>query len=152
VPYALDIIKAGLIPFLTFVLLGFGDTMLLMQSGMIDTRHEMYIQTARAKGLPEKVVRDKHAARNAILPVLSRFVINLPYLLTAIVIVEQATNWHGVGDLLFFSIYNQNTFIYMDIMVIVGLIALVARLALDVLYAYLDPRIRYGAEVVGGGT
>lgn len=144
---ALDIIKVALIPFITFVLLGFGDTMLLMQSGMVDMRHEMYIQTARAKGLPERVVRDKHAARNALLPVLSRFVINLPYLLTAIVIVEQATNWPGLGDLLFRSIYDQNTFIYMDILVIVGLIALLARLSLDVLYAYLDPRIRYGNQI-----
>lgn len=151
-PYALDIAQVALLPFLTFVLLGFGDTMLIMQSGMVDTRHEMYIQTARAKGLPEKVVRDRHAARNALLPVLSRFVINLPYLLTAIVIVERATNWPGVGDLLFRSIYNQNTFIYMDILVIVGLIALLARLALDVLYVFLDPRIRFDGQQVRLGN
>jgi peptide/nickel transport system permease protein len=144
VPYALDIAKTGLLPFVTFVLLGFGDTMLLMQASMMDTRHETYVQTARAKGLPERIVRDKHAARNALLPVLSRFVINLPYLLTAIVIVERATNWQGVGDLLFKSIYDQNTFVYMDILVLVGLLALIARLSLDVLYLYLDPRIRYG--------
>jgi peptide/nickel transport system permease protein len=148
-PYAVDIAKVAALPFIAFVLLGFGDTMLLMQAGMVDTRHEMYIQTARAKGLPERIIRDKHAARNALMPVLSRFVINLPYLLTAIVILERATNWPGIGDLLFRSIYDQNTFIYMDILVIVGLITLLARLALDVIYVYLDPRIRYGDQIAG---
>lgn len=146
--YAFDIMIVASVPFITFVLLGFGDTMLIMQTSMIDVRHETYIQLARAKGLPEKVVRNKHAGRNALLPALTRFVINLPYLLTAIVIVEHATGWPGIGMLLFNSIDNQNTFVYMGILVIVALIALVARLFLDVAYAYLDPRIRYGAETV----
>lgn len=144
--YVTDVARVAIIPFVTFVLLAFGDTVLIMQASMLDTQHELYVQTARAKGLREKDVRDRHAARNALLPALSRFVVNMPYLLTAIVIIEHATDWNGVGNLLFGSIYNQNTFVYMGVLVVVGLIALVARLALDVVYAVLDPRIRYGRE------
>lgn len=149
-PYIYDIIRVALAPFITFVLLAFGDTMLVMQTSMADTRHEMYIQTARAKGLQEKAVRDRHAARNALLPVLSRFVINLPYLLTSIVIIEFATGWPGVGTLLFAAINNQDTYVYMGIMVVVGLIALVARLLLDAAHMLLDPRIRFGTPAAGG--
>lgn len=144
--YITDVLQVAAVPFITFVLLAFGDTVLIMQANMLDTQHELYVQTARAKGLPEKDVRDRHAARNALLPALSRFVVNMPYLLTAIVIIEHATEWHGIGNLLFGSIYNQNTFVYMGVLVVVGLVALVARLALDVVYAALDPRIRYGRE------
>ncbi|MCP4356559.1 MAG: ABC transporter permease [Chloroflexi bacterium] len=147
-PYVLDILVAASVPFITFFLLSFGDTLLLTQTTMAGGRHEMYVQTARGKGLPSKQIRDKHVARNAILPVLSRFVINLPWLLTAIVIVEYATNWPGVGNLLFQAIYNQNSFIYMDILIIVGLLSLIARLILDVAYAYLDPRIRFGGQTI----
>lgn len=147
-PFILDMLTAASIPIIAFILLGFGDTLLLTRSGMADARNEMYVQTAVAKGLSTKDIRDKHIARNAVLPVLSRFVINLPWLLTAVVILEYATNWPGVGDLLFQSIYNQNTLIYMDILIIVGFISLIARLVLDVIYVYMDPRIRYGEATV----
>jgi len=147
--YIRDVVQVATVPFITFVLLAFGDTVLIMQANMLDTQHEPYVQTARAKGLPEKDVRDRHAARNALLPALSRFVVNMPYLLTAIVIIEHATDWDGIGNLLFGSIYNQNTYVYMGVLIVVGLVALVARLALDVIYAALDPRIRYGRAEEG---
>lgn len=141
-PYINTILKAALIPFIVFTLLAFGDTFLIMRSAMIDSEFETYVQLARAKGLPEWRIRDDHAGRNAILPVLTRFVVSFPYLLTAIVIVENATGWDGIGGLLFNAIYSQNTYVYMGVMVIVGLITLIARLVLDVLYVILDPRIR----------
>lgn len=144
--YVTDIARAAVIPFVTFVLLAFGDTVLIMQASMLDTQHELYVQTARAKGLPEKAVRDRHAARNALLPALSRFVVNMPYLLTAIVIIEHATEWDGIGNLLFGSIYNQNTYVYMGVLVVVGIVSLLARIGLDIVYAAMDPRIRYGRK------
>ena len=64
--------KAAALPILTYTLLSFGETMLIMRTNMADTKYEDYILAARAKGLPEHIVRDKHAARNALLPVLSR--------------------------------------------------------------------------------
>jgi peptide/nickel transport system permease protein len=115
-----------------------------MQSSMADVLQEEYITTAHAKGLSASTVREKHAARNAILPVLSRLVISLPYLLTGIVIIESSLGWPGMGTTLWNSLYWQDMPLVMDMLLIVGLLSLVARLVLDVLIAYLDPRIRYG--------
>jgi peptide/nickel transport system permease protein len=148
--YSIEIMRIAFIPFLTFLLLAFGDTMLLMQSGIRDIKHEPYIQLARGIGVPEKRIRDKHASRNAMLPVMSRFVINLPYLLTAAVIIEQSTGWRGMGQVMFDTVYNQNTYVYMGMLIVVGLVSLIARLVLDIAYALLDPRIRYGKSGIRG--
>ena len=87
---AFDILKLSWLAILTYTLLSFGETMLIMQSSMTDVLKEQYIETARAKGLPASSVREKHAARNALLPLLSRFAVSLPYLLTGLVIIERA--------------------------------------------------------------
>jgi peptide/nickel transport system permease protein len=110
---------------------------------MADTLEEEYITVARAKGLPERIVRNKHAVRNAILPVVSRLVITLPYLMTGVVIIEDVFGWPGVGSVLFDSLYQQDMPIAMAIMLFVGLFSLISRLLLDILLAYFDPRIRY---------
>lgn len=141
---AFDILSISWLATLTYTLLSFGETMLIMQSSMADVLQEEYITTARAKGLPASTVREKHAARNAILPVLSRLVISLPYLLTGIVIIESSLGWPGMGTTLWNSLYWQDMPLVMDVLLIVGVLSLVARLVLDVLIAYLDPRIRYG--------
>jgi peptide/nickel transport system permease protein len=159
-PQAMDIVLVLALPMLTFVLLSFGETLLIMRTSMMDTVHEQYIFTARAKGLPEKVVRDKHAARNAILPVLSRLVTSLPYLLTGLVIIEYSfgfsrrsglatlsgspDNWGGLGSAMFGALVNQDMLVVVGTLLCVGVMSLAARLFLDILYAYLDPRIRFG--------
>ncbi len=145
---AFDIIKIAWLPTLIFTLLSFGETMIIMQSSMTDVLKEEYISTAKAKGLPPSTIREKHAARNAILPVMSRLVISLPYLITGVVIVESSVGWPGMGTSIWNALYWQNMPLVMDILLIVGVIALVARLILDILTAYLDPRIRYSARVV----
>ncbi|MEW5989595.1 MAG: ABC transporter permease [Chloroflexota bacterium] len=147
-PLAANILQVALIPLTAFILLSFGDTALLMRASMLDVQHETYILLAQAKGLSPRAVRGRHVARNAFLPVLTRFVINLPYLLTGVVIVERATHWSGIGDLLFRAVENQDTYVYMAIMVIVGLVTLAARLLLELLYVYLDPRLRFGEATI----
>ncbi len=139
---ALDILSLAGLPILTYVLLSFGETMLIMQTSMADTLGENYVITARAKGLPNCVVRDKHAARNALLPVLSRLVVSLPYLLTGLVIVEDVLRWPGISGALFYSLYQQDIPVVMGALLMVGVLSAVARLILDVLYVYLDPRLR----------
>lgn len=140
---AKDIIARALIPTLTYTLLSFGETMLIMRTSMADTLEEEYVAVARAKGLPERVVRDKHAARNAVLPVVSRLIITLPYLMTGVVIIEDVFGWPGMGSVLWASLYQQDMPIAMAILIFVGVFSLLARLALDILLAYFDPRIRY---------
>jgi peptide/nickel transport system permease protein len=71
-------------------------------------------------------------------------VISLPYLITGVVIVESSVGWPGMGTNMWNALYWQNMPVVMGTLLIVGVISLVARLVLDVLTAYLDPRIRYG--------
>jgi peptide/nickel transport system permease protein len=150
-------------PLITFILLSFGETMLITRTNMLDTLKEEYINTARAKGVPERLVRDKHAGRNALLPVLSRFVISLPYLLTGLVIIEYSLgvsgggtalrartffahteiSWNGMGWAFYNGLYLQDLPLVMGVLFVVGLLAILARLVIDVLHAMLDPRIRY---------
>ncbi len=165
-PQSLDILYFAILPIASYVLLTFGEIMLIMQTSMRDTLNEDYVQTARAKGLDEAVVRDRHAARNALLPVLSRLVISLPYLLTGLVFIEysfgfsgmgaanlfrtyfqaQEVYWLGVGTLLFGALSVQDIPVAMGTLLLVGVIFMAARLFLEVMYAYLDPRIRFGAR------
>lgn len=140
---AFNLLDAASIAIITYILLSFGETMLIMQASMAETMNEEYVNVAKAKGLPAQVVRDRHAARNALLPVLSRLVISLPYLLTGIVIIEDALTWPGIGTGMMISLYWQDIPFVMSVMLIVGIISLIARLVLDVVAAYIDPRIRF---------
>jgi peptide/nickel transport system permease protein len=138
---AFDIMFIAIKPLIVFTLLSFGDTMMIMKTSMQDTLNEDYLLTARAKGLSDKILRDKHASRNAILPAISRFIINMPYLFTGVVIIERATNWSGLGGTIFGALYSMDIPVLMGGFVVVGLISLVAQLALEVLQAHLDRRI-----------
>jgi peptide/nickel transport system permease protein len=148
-PQVLDVLSLAGLPILTFVLLSFGETMLIMRTSMTDTLKEEYITTARAKGLPNRVIRDRHAARNALLPVLSRLVVSLPYLMTGLVIIERALGWPGLSGALFDSLYNQDVPTALGALLVVGVASAIARLMLDVTAAYLDPRIRFESGSLG---
>jgi peptide/nickel transport system permease protein len=130
-------------PLITYVLLIFGETALITRTNMLDTLHEDYLVTARAKGVSEPAVRDRHAARTALLPALSRLVVSLPTMLTGMVIIEDVLDWPGISATLFNALYQQDMPTVGGTLLIVGLISAATRLVLDVLYAYLDPRIRY---------
>jgi peptide/nickel transport system permease protein len=140
---AWDILRMSWLAIATYTVLSFGETMLIMQSSMTEVLKEEYIATAYAKGLPASEVRERHAVRNALLPVLSRLVISMPYLITGVVIIESAVGWPGMGMTMWNALYWQNMPVVMIVVLFVGILSLVARLVLDVLIAYLDPRIRY---------
>jgi peptide/nickel transport system permease protein len=142
-PYALNIAQVAALPLLAFVLLSFGEILLITRASVLDTMHEPYIVTARAKGLPDRVVRDRHVTRNAILPVISALLIRLPLLLTGAVMIEQSLNWEGIGTTLFFAVGRQDIFVVMGLILVIGVISIVTRIILDITHAVLDPRIRY---------
>jgi len=148
-PQVREVLSLAGLPILTFILLSFGETMLIMRTSMTDTLKEEYITTARAKGLPSRVIRDRHAARNALLPVLSRLVVSLPYLLTGLVIIERALGWPGLSGALFDSLYNQDVPTALGALLVVGVASAVARLMLDVISASLEPRMRFGSGSPG---
>lgn len=144
--YAVDLVQRSLPILVTYVLLTFGETMLIMQTSMKDTLHEDYIVAARGRGLPETAIRDRHAARNALIPVLTRLVITLPYLLTGLVIVEHSLGWPGIGGSLYRALDVQDMPTVLGILLAVGVFSLVARLALDLIHMALDPRVRPVAD------
>ncbi|MBC8331933.1 MAG: ABC transporter permease [Anaerolineae bacterium] len=145
-PLAMDIMRLAWIPLASYILLTFGETMIIMQTSMEEIMRSEYISTARAKGLPDSVVLERHAARNALLPVVSRLVISLPYLITGVVIIESSVDWPGMGTSMWNALYWQNMPLVMSTLLLVGIVSLVARLALDIISAYLDPRIRYSSN------
>lgn len=143
-PLAADIIQHMVLPVLVLTLVGFGGTMLTMRTTMLDTLREDYIQTARAKGLPEKTVRDRHAARNALLPVFTGLIIGLPFVISGGIITEKIFSWPGMGTTLLNATLAEDIPLVMGTFSFIGVLALLAHLVADITYAFLDPRIRYG--------
>lgn len=141
--YALDILRHLALPIMTLTLISFAGTMLLTRNSMLETLREDYIMAARAKGLPEKVIRDKHAARNAMLPVITSLVFSLAFALDGGVITESVFSWPGMGRTLLIAASTEDIPMAVGALVFTGTLALTAHLVADILYAYLDPRIRY---------
>lgn len=140
---ALDIARHMVLPVVTLTLIGFGGTMLLTRDSMLDVIKEDYVLAAKAKGLPERVVRDRHAARNALLPVVTSFVLALAFTVDGGIITETVFSWPGIGLTLLQAVTEEDMPLATGTFVFTGFFALVAHLVADVLYAYLDPRIRY---------
>ena len=141
--YALDILRHLILPVVHLTLVTFAGIMLLTRTSMLETLREDYILAARAKGLSEKVVRDKHAARNALLPVLTSFVFTVAGVLNGGVITETVFSWPGMGLTLLKAANTQDIPTTVGVMVFTGVLALTAHFVVDILYAYLDPRVRY---------
>jgi len=141
--YAADILHHLILPVMTLSLISFAGTMLLTRNSMLETLREDYILAARAKGLPEKTIRDKHAARNAMLPVVTSFVFALAFALDGGVITETIFSWPGMGLTLLDAAVSQDIPMAMGALVFTGILALTAHFVADIMYAYLDPRIRY---------
>ena len=141
--YALDISYHLILPIMTLTLISFAGTMLLTRNSMLETLREDYITTARAKGLPDKVIRDRHAARNALLPVVTSFVFSLAFAFSGSIITENIFSWPGIGAAFLQAATTQDIPLIMGVLVFIGMLAMLAHLAADILYAFLDPRIRY---------
>ena len=143
-PYALDIADHLILPTITLALIGFGGTMLLTRASMLETLREDYILTARAKGLPAKTIRDRHAARNALLPVTTSLVISLAFLIGGGVVTETVFSWPGMGQTLLNAALTEDIPLVIGAFTFIAVLALVAHMVVDILYTYLDPRIRVG--------
>ena len=141
--YAADILWHLILPIATLALISFAGTMLLTRNSMLETLREDYIMAARAKGLTEKAIRDKHAARNAMLPVVTSFVFSLAFALDGGVITETIFSWPGMGLTLLRAAVSEDIPMAIGALVFTGALALTAHLVADILYAFLDPRIRY---------
>ncbi len=146
--FAADILFRAAVPVLAMAALSMGEFMLITQTGMSLAMGEDYVTTAGAKGVRTRLIRDDHVGRNAVLTVLSRLAVSLPYLLTGLVVIETAVSWSGVGSFLFSAVQQQDLPVVMSTLAIIGIFTLVIRISLDVAHAVLDPRL----GVLGDGT
>lgn len=137
-----EVLESTFLPLITLILLSLAGTILLMRTSMLETIGENYILTAVAKGIPERSVLFKHAARNATLPVATAFVISLAFAMGGAVVLEQVFSFPGVG-LLYISALNQLDFpTAQATLYILALMVLIGNLIADIVYGFLDPRIR----------
>jgi len=114
-----------------------------VRSQMLEVINEDYIRTARAKGLPEKMVLFGHALKNAALPLVTIVGMDIPLLLGGTVVVEAIFGWPGMGRLYFKSTNAGDIPVTMGILLIISVLVVLFQLVTDIAYTYLDPRIRY---------
>jgi peptide/nickel transport system permease protein len=138
---------AGLVlPVVTLALVSVASFSRYMRSSAIEALAQDYLDTARAKGIPERLVLARHALRNSILPVVTILGLSLADIVGGAVIAEDVFNYPGMG-LLFFSAATSHDFpVLLGSTLVVGVATVAGNLAADLAYAGLDPRIRYGAS------
>jgi peptide/nickel transport system permease protein len=139
----LDVLHHMALPMGVLFLTHFGGYMLVMRSTMLETLREDYILTARAKGLSERAIRNRHAAPNAALPVVTSLGLSLAFSINGGAITETIFSWPGLGRELVFSVSNNDYPLAQASFLLIAAFVLLANLLVDVIYAYLDPRIRY---------
>jgi len=114
-----------------------------LRSSMLDVIHQDYIRTARAKGLRERLVMSRHALKNAAIPLVTIFALDLPYIFAGSLYVELIFSWPGMGRLFYQSALQRDYPVLLAILIIAAGITLLCNLLADITYAYLDPRVRY---------
>lgn len=118
----------------------------IMRSQMLEAMGQDYIRTANAKGLSERAVVFKHALKNALIPVVTYIGIDLGVLMGGAILTETVFSWPGVGREIFLAVGQRDWPVVMGGVIIIVLIVMIVNLLVDISYAILDPRIRYGGK------
>jgi peptide/nickel transport system permease protein len=116
----------------------------LVRAELIDVLREDYVRTARAKGLREQWVIWRHAMANALIPTVTIIGINLSAVLGGVVVIETVFSREGIGRLIVDSVLTTDTPVVQGGVLLASLVFVFVNLGVDILYAFLDPRIRYG--------
>ena len=115
----------------------------MTRSSLLEVLREDYIRTARAKGLMEKLIINRHALKNALLPVITIIGMEFAFLMGGLVVTEQVFNLNGLGRLLVQAVTQKDYTMTQAIVMIIVLVFVFCNIVVDILYAWLDPRIRY---------
>ncbi len=140
---SLDMIIYTLLP---AIAIGTGSTALLMRlmrSSMVEELDKDYVKMARAKGLPERQVVGKHVLRNSLISVVTVAAIQIAFIISGSVVIEYVFSYPGIGRLLVNRVGSRDFPVIQALVLLIGVSVIFANLLADVLYAYLDPRIRY---------
>lgn len=140
---AQDLLWHMVLPVTTLTIVGVAGWSRYMRSSMVEVLRQDYIRTARAKGLSSRVVIFKHAMRNALIPVVTLFGLSIPILLGGAAVTETIFSWPGLGFLGVQAVITRDYPTVLAFVMIGGLLVVLGNLVADVLYAAVDPRIKY---------
>jgi peptide/nickel transport system permease protein len=140
---SLDFLRHLALPLVTLVLYLQGLPLLLMRSNMLDVMEEEFVVMARMKGLPERRILLRHAARNALLPVVTAFALVVGYSLGGNVVVENVFSWPGLGRLLVRAVAAKDYPLAQGAFLLIAAVAIAMNLLADIIYTWLDPRVSY---------
>jgi peptide/nickel transport system permease protein len=138
-----DQVRQSLMPIAVLGLFQAASLARFVRSSVLDVIRLDYINTARAKGLSERVTIVKHAVRNALIPVVTLVALQIPFIFTGGIVTEQIFRVPGIGSLLIASILANDTPVIMAITFVFSMLVLLFNLFADLLYGWLDPRISY---------
>jgi peptide/nickel transport system permease protein len=145
----IDVLHHLFLPMITLASLHIALYARLSRSSMLDVLGSDYIRTARAKGLPERIVLFKHALKNAILPIVTMTGLQISQILAGAVVVEKVFNWPGLGTLAFESIVRRDTQTLLGILFFSAVLVIIANFITDITYSLIDPRITSGEKQHG---
>jgi peptide/nickel transport system permease protein len=137
-----DLLRHLTLPIITLTLLQLGQYSIIMRSSLMDVLVQDYIQTAKAKGLTDTQILQHHAIRNAILPVVSIAAINLAFALAGGIQIETVFSWPGLGKLTYEAVIRRDYPLLQGIFLLFSVVMVFSNLFADILYTYLDPRVR----------
>ena len=139
----IDIANHLFLPVLTLTLGYIGEYAIIMRSSLLDTVNEDYITTARAKGVPEHLVRRRHAVPNAFLPTFTLIFLSFGYVLGGAIVIEVVFSWPGLGQLTYDAINQLDYPVIQAIFLLTSALVIAFNLAADLTYGFLDPRVRH---------
>ena len=142
--WALDRLKYLILPALALSIIQMAGWTRFMRASLLEVVNQDFVRTARSKGLNERIVIYKHALRNALIPIVTLLGLSVPGLLSGAVLTETVFNWPGMGTALLDSVLQKDYNVAMVILMLLALATLTFNLVTDLLYALVDPRIRYG--------
>jgi peptide/nickel transport system permease protein len=137
----LDIVKHLVLPLTTLVLISVTSTFMIMRYSMLNVLGEDYIMMAKAKGVKEKVIKYKHAMRNALLPVATVFMLSLGFTLGGATVIETVFAYPGVGRLMFESVLSRDYPLIQATFLIITFGVVIANFLADLIYPWLDPKV-----------
>ena len=137
-----DVLNHLFLPALTLALAYIGEFALVMRSSLLDVMGEDYILTARAKGLRGRFVRSRHAVPNALLPTITLIALHIGFIIGGAITVETVFSWPGLGLLSYEALRAPDYPLLQGLFLLFSAAVIVANLVVDILYGYLDPRVR----------
>jgi len=142
-PAVFDRLRHLILPVAVLATSGIAAWARYMRSSMLEVIRQDYVRTARAKGNPERVVMNRHALRNALLPIITLIALSIPGVLNGAVLTETVFSWPGMGLLLFQAVLGHDYNVAMAVLLFLALMTVTFNIVADVAYAIVDPRIRY---------